>query len=66
MPRIVICDDCGQQAEHYAHGICKKCYMQTYRERPGKRKRHAEIDPDYYAIAEKRIAEAQMQLPLGL
>jgi len=66
MPRIVICDDCGQQAEHYAHGICKKCYMQTYRERPGKRKRHAEIernrrakDPEAYREYERKRSQTK-------
>lgn len=31
MARILICGDCGKEANHQAHGLCKPCYMRRYR-----------------------------------
>lgn len=30
MPRIIVCKDCGEEKEHKAHGLCKRCYARHY------------------------------------
>jgi len=31
MPRIILCPDCAEQKEHWAKGLCKKCYGRQQR-----------------------------------
>jgi len=37
---LPLCDECGQENRRAKTGLCSRCYMQYYRERPGTREAH--------------------------
>lgn len=42
--RTCICVECKSEAIHAGKGLCSRCYNRAYRERPGVRERHAEVE----------------------
>lgn len=66
MSRMVHCIECGQEREHYAHGLCKACYGHAYRQCPGAKARHAQLErerraehPERYREYERRRSQTE-------
>lgn len=52
---IVICKECGEEKEHWAHGLCRRCCDRRYR---GKR---AEYQRQWYAGHREQQAERNLR-----
>lgn len=66
MGRVIICPGCNREKEHYAKGLCKKCYSHGYRE--GHReearvymRRHREENPEKVAASMRRWQQKNLE-----